>query len=299
MINRKGFTLIELLVVIAIIALLLAIITPALRSAKEIASGSVCLNNQKHLSLAWVAYAEDNKSYLVGGSNYYSGTRATPYRWVEVPLLKDTDNPEFNAPASESQYSLQTRKNGIRAGELYPYTQSENLYHCPGDKGYTKPEPTAEYRSYSITGLMNGEDFINRQTAGNIYTPITSYRSAITSPGGTSKVLRVAIKTNDIVSPGKKYVFVEEDVVTRVPSQNVNAGGFVLLNNGQFNWWDRPAYFHNDSSTLGFADGHAERHRWEDPDTINLMKDGKDDPRPDTNEDLIWLVYGYLPIPAR
>jgi prepilin-type N-terminal cleavage/methylation domain-containing protein/prepilin-type processing-associated H-X9-DG protein len=293
---KKGFTLIELLVVIAIIAILLAVITPALKAAKELASGAVCLNNQKQLSLAWTAYYENNKSYLVGGSNYYAGSNGTPYRWVEVPLLKDTDNPELTR-ATEAQYSIITRKNGIRAGKLYPYCQKEDLYHCPGDKGFTKPEPTAEYRSYSIAGLMNGEDFIGR--TGGLYGPITSYRSAVTSPGGTSKELRVAVKFNEIASPGIKYVFVEEDVVTRVPSQNVNAGGFVLLNGGAYNWWDRPAYFHNDSSTFGFADGHSERHRWGDPDTLKLMKDGTADPHPETNEDLRWLVHGYLPIPTR
>jgi prepilin-type N-terminal cleavage/methylation domain-containing protein/prepilin-type processing-associated H-X9-DG protein len=299
MVTKKGFTLIELLVVIAIIALLLAILIPSLKAAKEIASGAVCLSNQKQLSLAWVSYAENNKSMLVGGSNYYQGSNGTPYRWVEYPLRHDTDNIEVTGPAPESEYSIITRENGIRAGKLFPYTQSEALYHCPGDKGFTKPEPGAEYRSYSISGLMNSEDFISRQTPGNIYTPITGYRSVATSPGGTAKVLKVAIKTSEITAPGSKYVFVEEDVVTRVPPQNVNAGGFVLLNGGAYNWWDRPAYFHNDSSTFGFADGHSERHRWLDPDTLKLMKDGIADPHPETNEDLSWLVHGYLPIPTR
>jgi prepilin-type processing-associated H-X9-DG protein len=276
---------------------------PSLKAAKELASGAVCLNNQKQLSLAWVSYAEANKGMLVGGSNYYEKGRnnPTPYRWVEVPLLKDTDNPETTPQAAEAQYSLGTRKNGIRAGRLFPYTQSEALYHCPGDKGFTKPEPGAEYRSYSIAGLMNGEDFSSRQTLGNIYTPITGYRSAVTAPGGASKVLRVAVKSSEIASPGNKYVFVEEDVVTRVPSQNVNAGGFVLLYGGQYGWWDRPAYFHNDSSTIGFADGHAERHRWQDPATLNLMKNGiaPSAANDAINEDLRWLVSGYIPMPNR
>jgi prepilin-type processing-associated H-X9-DG protein len=254
------------------------------------------LNNQKQLSLAWTAYYENNKAFIVGGSNYYAGSNGTPYRWVEVPLLKDTDNAEVTR-ATEAQYSLETRKNGIRAGKLYEYAQSENLYHCPGDKGFTKPEPTAEYRSYSIAGLMNGEHFIGR--ASGLYSPITSYSSAIIAPGGTPKQLRVAVKFSEIASPGTKYVFVEEDVVTRVPSQNVNAGGFVLLSGGAYAWWDRPAYFHNDSSTFGFADGHSERHRWGDSDTLNLMKNGTADPQPDKNEDLRWLVHGYLPIPPR
>jgi len=287
MVSKRGFTLIELLVVMAIIALLLAIIVPALKNAKELASGSVCLGNQKNLCLAWMNYSNENDALLVGGSNYYTG-RGTPYRWTEVPLLKDTDNPEKNAPAAENQYSFETRKNGIRAGRLFPYTQDEELYHCPGDKNYTKPEPKAVYRSYSIAGLMNSEDFSSR--SGGIYTPITQYRTA--SALG-NKTLYVVTKTSEIVSPGNKYVFVEEDVVNKASSQNVNAGGFVLLNPW---WWDYPAYFHNDSSTIGFADGHAERHRWQNLNTLKLIRgEIASDPDPQNNEDLKWLISGYIP----
>ncbi|MEN6309456.1 MAG: prepilin-type N-terminal cleavage/methylation domain-containing protein [Anaerohalosphaeraceae bacterium] len=291
MIRKRGFTLIELLVVIAIIALLLAIMVPALKSAKELASGSVCLSNQKNLCIAWTTYSSDYDSQLVGGSNYYSGTRATPYRWVEYPLVSDKDNPEVTAPASTAQYSIETRKNGIRAGKLFPYTLDEDLYHCPGDRNMTRIEPAAVFRSYAITGLMNGEDFISR--SGGIYSPISQYRTA---SGMGGKRLYVVTKTSEIVSPGNKHVFVEEDVAAK--GQNVNAGGFVLLANGAYNWWDWPAYYHNDSSTIGFADGHAERHRWMNVNTLKLMRgEIGSDPDPLNNEDLKWMVGGYLPKP--
>ena len=74
-------------------------------------------------------------------------------------------------------------------------------------------------------------------------------------------------------------------------------GGFVLMNGDNYNsWWDWPAYYHNDMSTLGFADGHAEKHIWRDKRTIELMRD----PTYGTyiqpnNEDLIWMIRGYLP----
>jgi len=288
----QGFTLIELLVVIAIIALLLSILIPSLRAAKEIASGSVCLTNLKNLGTAWLTYANEYKGLLVGGSNYYNGSRPTPYRWVEVPLRKDTDNPETTAPAPESEYSLTTRKNGIRAGRLFPYVDDEDVYHCPGDKNIAKyAEPRATFRSYAITGLMNGEDFISR--SGGIYTAIAQYRTAVVSPSGLTKQLFVAVKLDQIHNPAYKHVFVEEDAAAR--GQTVNLGGFVLLNGSTYTWWDVPAYFHNKTSTIGFADGHAERHRWEDPDTINLAQNGVADPRPAENEDLHYMVRGYLP----
>jgi prepilin-type processing-associated H-X9-DG protein len=111
-------------------------------------------------------------------------------------------------------------------------------------------------------------------------------------------------KGSEIKSPGIKYVFVEEDVVAK--GQNENAGGFVLLENGAYTWWDWPAYYHNDSSTLGFADGHSERHRWEDPRTIRLIKYGTTLPlgisvtdASINNKDLDWMVRGYLPTPVQ
>lgn len=289
---RKGFTLIELLVVIAIIALLLSILLPSLRAAKELASGSVCLSNLKNLGAAWLTYANENNGYLVGGSNYYNGSRPTPYRWVEVPLRKDTDNPETTSPATEAEYSITTRKNGIRAGKLFPYVGVEDVYHCPGDKNVAKyAEPKAVFRSYAITGLMNGEDFVSR--VSGLYSPIATYRTAVVTPSGITKQLFVAEKLTQITAPSNKHVFVEEDVVPK--GQYVNAGGFVLLNGSSYTWWDVPAYFHNNTSTIGFSDGHAERHRWADSDTINLAKNGVPDPRPLENEDLHWMVRGYLP----
>ncbi len=204
-------------------------------------------------------------------------------------MLRDTDNPEKTAPANESEYTIETRKNGIRAGKLFPYTQDEGLYHCPGDKNINKLEPDAVYRSYSISGLMNSEDFQNR--AAGLYSPISVYRTSSVLNG---KTLYVVTKTSEIKSPGNKYVFVEEDVVAK--GQKANAGGFVLLNPW---WWDWPAYYHNDSSTIGFADGHAERHRWLDANTLKLMKG---EPLPAgtdhaNNQDLKWLIGGYIPKP--
>jgi prepilin-type processing-associated H-X9-DG protein len=283
---RNALTRIELVVVIAVVMLNLAIMMPLLGASRDQGLEAVCLSNQRQLLLAWTSYHHDNDGRLVGGSSYFSGTRATPYRWVEYPM-DDKGN-----VVSEAQCSLQTRKNGIRAGKLYSYTQDENLYHCPADMNITKAEPYAIFRSYSIAGLMNGEDFVSRESG--IYSPISTYRTAITTPGGTPKTLFVAVKFSDITAPSSNYVFIEEDVSGK--RQTVNVGGFVLFWGGNFHWWDWPANYHNGAGTFGFADGHAQIRHWQDPDTINLMKTGARDPDPLHNEDLHWLANGYLPV---
>ena len=301
--NRKGFTLIELLVVIAIIAMLLAIILPSLQAAKQMATGAVCVSHQKQLITAWVSYSADNNNFLVGGSNYYSGAGGTPYRWVEFPLASDKHNPEVNGVVGESDYNIETRKNGIRAGALFTYAGNEELYHCPGDKTVVKnSEPFAVFRSYEITGLMNSEDYRSRATPGDIYSPITEYRSAEVLPGLT-KEMKVAVKDTDIRSPGNKMVFVEADVQWHQNYDRTQLGGWVLFgrpsynmqSDGVFSWWDWPAYYHKDSSTFAFADGHAEKHKWKDEDTIELMKDGTADTDEINNEDLLWLAKAYVP----
>ncbi|SVB01006.1 uncharacterized protein METZ01_LOCUS153860, partial [marine metagenome] len=68
--KQHGFTLIELLVVIAIIAILAALLLPALAKSKSLATGAACQNNQKQLALAWTMYATDNSDKLCGGSTY-------------------------------------------------------------------------------------------------------------------------------------------------------------------------------------------------------------------------------------
>lgn len=293
-----ALTLVEMLVVLAVIALLLAVLVPTTNLIKPHAGIVACLSNQRQLYMAWGMYYTDNDGRLVGGSNYFNNDpvpQPTPWRWAEKPLYNDTDNPEVDAIPDESEYCLDYRINGIRAGKLYKYLDSEKVYHCAQDRTCQKlGEPYAVYRSYAIAGLMNGEDFVSR--AGGLYTDIDEYSYAF-FPGGQIKTLVCVTRFNEIQAPAQKYVFVEEKIDGR---QTYNRGSFMMMVDAQYtSWWDYPADFHGPQSTLGFADGHVERHKWTDPRTLELVEKGWDDVplNQPNNEDQAWMLAGYIPKP--
>ena len=87
--RKMGFTLIELLVVIAIIAVLMAILMPALNRAREQGKRSTCLSNLKQLTLAWIMYADDNDDKLVCGD---TGEYTSMYNNPSLPFNRSHYN---------------------------------------------------------------------------------------------------------------------------------------------------------------------------------------------------------------
>ncbi len=293
--TTKGFTLIELLVVIAIIAILLGVLIPALQIAKAQATGAVCLGNMNGLGKCWYLYQEDYDGNLVGLSNYYSGGRATPYRWVEPPLDTPTQNPEVSGIYT-GELNLEKQLNGIRAGKLYAYTNTDKVYHCPNDKAW-KLAKEGPWISYAGAGCMNSEDFSSRN---GLYGAITGFRS-VAHPSGNTYQLKCVTKFSEVLSPGEKYNFVEEDYYGS-HAQMYYAGGFVLMASNQYwSWWDWPAWYHNERSTLAFADGHAEKRNWRDKRTVKICRYGTNtaiggEPALQPNNmDMDWMNRGYLP----
>jgi prepilin-type N-terminal cleavage/methylation domain-containing protein len=137
--KKSAFTLIELLVVIAIIALLMAILMPALSRARDQAKRIHCIHNVKTLSFSWLLYKDDNDDKMVGGMPARSVDA-----WMRGPTGSDPDHTE-------------QCKEGLRQGLLYTYVKNVDVYRCPSDDRI-KREGQYTFGSFSVSGALNGEE---------------------------------------------------------------------------------------------------------------------------------------------
>lgn len=230
--RKEGFTLIELLVVIAIIAVLMAILMPALNRVKEQGKRATCLNNLKQLTLAWIMYADEHDDNLVNGDTGEYSIHPNQDPWV----LKD-----WEAGMTERE-----KINAIKRGALWPYTKELRLYKCPTVNKIVRGSTQEEIlRTYSVSDSMNCRGWTDRSDM----------------PG--SVMLKKRIK---IPNPAYRIVFVDDG------GTNPSALGGWTVHVITEEWWDPPPVRHGDGTTFSFADGHSDYHKWKDPRTIEVGK---------------------------
>jgi prepilin-type N-terminal cleavage/methylation domain-containing protein len=274
--SRNGFTLIELLVVLATLAILAAVLLPALAGTKSDPRAYQCLNNQRQIILGWQMYAADNNSLLPPNDYPYNNAY---YTAANKSQLKNWVVGTMSQPLDASSTLELTDPNSL----LSAYITNASVYHCPADNYIDPKAKTLHVRSYSMNtavgtiwygyyssgytlgspvrgGWLPGYAYNANQTTWLTYGKMSSF----TRPG-----------------PANTWVLMDEH------AYSINGGGFevsAVATPGATYLIDYASGRHGKADVLAFADGHVIVHQWQDvrtytpPGTLMTTLQSPDNP---------------------
>ena len=257
-----GFTLIELLVVIAIIAILAALLLPALALAKQQAQSAKCMSNTRQIMICWHMYADDDRDVLAANDYPYLTAYATQTtamkghmrNWVCGTMAEVVD-----------ATNLSELKDGIGTA-LSACLPNPYVWHCPADNFMDQAAKGTHVRSYSMNSAVGTEwyTFWNANQTPVFATPVNGDWLDGSSYQANNYLTYPRLSSFTKPGPANTFVIMDED------PQTINDGSMAIsayATNGFTYLIDHPAGNHGQAAGIAFADGHSIIHKWVDTRT--------------------------------
>ncbi|HEV2352957.1 MAG TPA: hypothetical protein VGR89_01835 [Puia sp.] len=224
-------------------------ILPALARAKQKTQGIYCMNNTKEITLAWNMYASDNNDHLVwnsdgGNDGKQKGNEAWVAGWLDFTTSPDNTNITYLVDHTVNLYGAY----------LGPYIKNPAAFKCPADQSQVRiaGQSLSRVRSVSMNNYVG--------------TPAQVRPTGLWT--GTSRYTQCKTYAQ-IKSPVDMFVLLDER------SDSINDGWYASDPDTMWQVVDFPASYHGNAAGYSFADGHSEIHRFHDPRTMPVLKQGQ------------------------